>query len=190
MMSRCCCPAVSSLGTSGFSRSLRNSSRLSASPPFLLFLSSSGTSGVRHLVNIWKQQKQGGRTWRKLSPLCKYSWISVPIRLCYLQQPRVPERLSGEREKLLNASCLLPHHQLLGRRCQVQCGDNVRVIRQLSADGFTIQLLHTVHNQLPFAFCLGFLYCTDDRDEAAQKRKITFWSQGTFPTKYCRSCLD
>lgn len=58
MMSLCWCPAVSSLGTSGFSRSFRNSSRLSASPPFLLFLSSSGTSGVRHLVNIWREQKK------------------------------------------------------------------------------------------------------------------------------------
>lgn len=48
-----CWPMMSSLGTSGFSSSLRNSSRLSASPPFLLFLSSSGTRGVRQRVNIW-----------------------------------------------------------------------------------------------------------------------------------------
>lgn len=44
---------TSSLGTSGFSSSLRNSSKLSASPPFRLFLSSSGTKGVRQRVNIW-----------------------------------------------------------------------------------------------------------------------------------------
>lgn len=48
-----CWPMTSSLGTSGFSSSLRNSSKLSASPPFLLFLSSSGTKGVRQRVNIW-----------------------------------------------------------------------------------------------------------------------------------------
>jgi hypothetical protein len=49
----CCCGCCSSLGTSGFSNSLRNSSRLSASPPFLLFLRSSGTSGVRQRVKSY-----------------------------------------------------------------------------------------------------------------------------------------
>lgn len=56
MTSRCCCCCCcSSLGTSGFSKSLRNSSRLSASPPFLLFLRSSGTRGVRQRVKSYKR---------------------------------------------------------------------------------------------------------------------------------------
>lgn len=57
--SRCwCCCCWSSLGTSGFSNSLRNSSKLSASPPFLLFLRSSGTSGVRQRVKSYEKKKR------------------------------------------------------------------------------------------------------------------------------------
>lgn len=162
MMSLCGCPVVSSLGTSEFSRSLRNSSRLSASPPFLLFLSSSGTSGVRHLVNIYGKVngKTQGRSLRN---------ESSSVRYAHLQEPGVPQGLSGQREKLLHAAGLLPHHQLLGRRRQVQRGYDVGVIRQLCADCFAVQLLHAVHDQLPLALGLGLLHCnTAQGDTSAQ----------------------
>ncbi len=75
-----------------------------------------------------------------------------------LEQSAVPEGLSWQREELLHSSCLLPHHQLLGRGSQIQSGDNVGVVAQLGTDGLTVQLLHTVHNQLPLSFCFGFLH--------------------------------
>ena len=78
---------------------------------------------------------------------------------CYLEQPGVPQGLSGQREKLLHPSGLLPHHELLGGRGEVQSGDDVRVVRQLGPDGLTVQLLHTVHNQLPLTLRLGLFHC-------------------------------
>ena len=102
----------------------------------------------------------------------QYFIIQITVLLCtiilmflYLEQPGVPERLSREREELLHSSRLLPHHQLLGGRCQVQGGDDVGVIRQLCADGLTVQLLHAVHNQLPLTLRLGLLHCSPQGDE-------------------------
>lgn len=166
IMSLCGCPVVSSLGTSEFSRSLRNSSRLSASPPFLLFLSSSGTSGVRHLVNIYG--KVNGDDL-KIRPVLRTEPKPSAVRSAHLQQPGVPQGLSGQREKFLHAAGLLPHHQLLGRRRQVQRGHDVGVIGQLRTDCFAVQLLHAVHNQLPLALRLGLLHCSPaQRDTSAQ----------------------
>lgn len=82
------------------------------------------------------------------------------LRSAHLQEPAVPQGLSGQREKLLHAAGLLPHHQLLGRRRQVQRGYDVGVIGQLGADCFAVQLLHTVHDQLPLALRLGLLHCS------------------------------
>lgn len=72
-MTSLCWPMISSLGTSGFSSSLRNSSRLSASPPFLLFLISSGTRGVRQRVNIWNQKPLNLKGSREKRTSCKVS---------------------------------------------------------------------------------------------------------------------
>lgn len=94
---------------------------------------------------------------------------SSSVRYAHLQEPGVPQGLSGQREKLLHAAGLLPHHQLLGRRRQVQRGYDVGVIRQLCADCFAVQLLHAVHDQLPLALGLGLLHCnTAQGDTSAQ----------------------
>lgn len=78
--------------------------------------------------------------------------------ICHLEQPRVPERLSRKREELLNSSSLLPHHELLSGRGEVQGGDDVRVVRQLGSDGLAVQLLHAVHDQLPLTLRLGLFH--------------------------------
>lgn len=75
-----------------------------------------------------------------------------------LQEPGIPEGLGRQREELLHSSSLLPHHELLGWRCEIQSGDDVRVVRQLGPDGLTVQLLHTVHNQLPLTFGLRLFH--------------------------------
>lgn len=91
----------------------------------------------------------------------------------HLQEPGVPQGLSGKREKLLHAAGLLPHHQLLGWRRQVQCGDNVGVIGELCADCFAVQLLHAVHDQLPLALRLGLLHCSPaHRDRSGNYKQI------------------
>lgn len=83
--------------------------------------------------------------------------------IIYLEQPGVPEGLSRQREKLLHSSGLLPHHELLSRRGEVQGGDNVRVVRQLGPDGLTVQLLHTVHDQFPLTLRLGLFHWRCER---------------------------
>lgn len=89
--------------------------------------------------------------------------------ICYLEQPGIPEGLSRQREKLLHSSGLLPHHELLSGRGKVQGGDNVRVVRQLGPDGLTVQLLHTVHNQLPLTLCLCLFHW---RREGGKKQTL------------------
>lgn len=84
--------------------------------------------------------------------------INTVSSIYHLEQPCIPERLSRKREEFLNSSCLLPHHELLSGRGEVQGGDNVRVVRQLGPDGLTVQLLHAVHNQLPLTLRLGLFH--------------------------------
>lgn len=74
------CCLISSLGTSGFSNSLRNSSKLSASPPFFLFLSSSGTRGVRQRVNSyqWNKQKKLNTSSVANAKLELLFWVFLP----------------------------------------------------------------------------------------------------------------
>lgn len=107
------------------------------------------------------------------------------IFICYLEQPCIPQRLSRQREKLLHASSLLPHHELLSGRGEVQGGDNVRVVGQLGPDGLTVQLFHTVHNQLPLTLCLGLFHWTHEEEKKVCYVSIT--KRVTF-SNVCHGC--
>lgn len=97
---------------------------------------------------------------------CFYKMRAYDI-MQYLEQPGIPQRLSRQREKLLYSSRLFPHHELLGGRCEVKGGDDVRVVGQLGPDGLAVQLLHTVHNQLPLTLCFCLFHWRQKKRNAS-----------------------
>ena len=79
--------------------------------------------------------------------------ISLRLYLIGLEQISRMQRSSRKSKQFLHTSRLLPMHQSLCRRRQVQRRNNVRRVRQLCLHLLTRDGLDFVDNQLPFPLC-------------------------------------